>query len=88
MIAELQDLYRERTNFSTGVNRQSFTDSDGAALLYTSREFELKSLIYFRCLEMKVWVTVLKKHPENRTEAKGDFWLGLGACLLCYNSTA
>lgn len=47
MIAELQDLYRERTNFSSGVNRQSFTDSGGAALVYASREFELKSLIYF-----------------------------------------
>lgn len=45
MIAELQDLYRERTNFSTGVNRQSFTVSSGAALVYPSREFELNLLL-------------------------------------------
>lgn len=88
MIAELQDLYRERTNFSTGVNRQSFTDSGGAALVYTSREFDLKSLIYFECLELKVWVTALQKHPKNRAAVEGDFWLGLGACLLHHNSTA
>lgn len=87
MIAELQDLYRERTNFSTGVNRQSFTVSGGAALVYTSREFEVKSLIYFGCLELKVWVTALQKHPENRVAAEGHFWLGLAACLLHRNST-
>lgn len=45
MIAELQDLYRERTNFSTGVSRQSFTVSGGAALVYPSREFELNPLL-------------------------------------------
>lgn len=76
MIAELQDLYREWTNFSTGVNRQSFTDSGGAALVYTSREFELISLIYFGCLELKVWVTALQKHPENRAASGGQFLAG------------
>lgn len=43
MIVELRDLYRESTNFSTLVNRQSFTDFDDAALVYTSREPEIKS---------------------------------------------
>lgn len=59
MIAELQDLSIERNNFSTGVNRQSFTDSGSAALVYTSRESQLKFLICFGHLELQVCVTVL-----------------------------
>lgn len=63
MIAELQDLSIERTNFSTGVNRQSFTEAGSAALVYTSREFQVKSLICFGHLELKFCVTVLVRAP-------------------------
>lgn len=76
MIAELQDLSIERNNFSTGVNRQSFTDSGSAALVYTSRESQLKFLICFGHLELQVCVTVLWEHPEHRATVDRGFWLG------------
>lgn len=73
MIAELQDLYREKTNFSTLVNRQSFTDFDGAALVYTNREPEIKYLINFGHQKQKVWVTALQKQPQNRSAPGQNF---------------
>lgn len=83
MIAELQDLSIERYNFSTGVNRQSFAGSGSAALVYTSRKIQLKSLICFRCLEPKV-----SEHPEHRATVDRGFCLGHEAFLLHHNCTA
>lgn len=88
MIAELQDLSIERNNFSTGVNRQSFTDSGSAALVYTSREFQIKSLICFGCLEPKICVTMLWEHPEHRATVDRVSWKGHEVFLLHHNCTA
>lgn len=87
MIAELQDLYREKTNFSTGVSKQSLIDSANTVLIYTSKKSETK-IFNLLSLQLKVWVTALQKYPENSAAVEGDFWLGLGACLLHHNSTA
>lgn len=88
MIAELQDLSIERNNFSPGVNRQSFSDSGSAALVQTSREFQLKFLICFGCLEPKVFVTMLWDRPEHRATVSRGFWLGHEAFLLHHNGAA